>query len=108
MLRSGLGGKKYKKKQLPLPSSPSLRAIQQCMAHSEKEIKDEPKPLTPSEYSEEESPDDLPVADLATLEPAIKYIRQRTTPDPNTPTSLNPPLLPYVPPISTSKDTQNF
>lgn len=56
--------------------------------------------------TEEESPEDFPVADLAALKQAIQYTRQKMTPDPHTPTSLNPPLLPYIPPATPSEDTQ--
>lgn len=36
---------------------PIIAAIQECEAQPEKEIKDEPKPLTPNNDSEEESPE---------------------------------------------------
>lgn len=85
---------------------PIIAAIQECEAQPEKEIKDAPKPLTPNNDSEEESPEDLPVADLGALEGAIEYTRQKITLDPHTPTSLNPPLLPYILPASPSKNTQ--
>lgn len=97
-LRSGLGWltshklRKSKKGQLPLPSSLSLQPMQ---GHSEKEIKDEPKPFTPSNDSEEESPEDLPVADHSALEWSIEYTRQKIIPCPTNP-PLVIPLLPLL------------